>query len=248
MKNFLIELILWPYRLYAVFMAIASMVVFGFWGFLLTLLDSSGDWVMKYAAGPWGRFLLGCIGLRIKIEGLENLDPDGTYIFMPNHASFVDVPIIVSRIPYNMRTIAKGLFFHIPFFGSAMTRSRNIKMYRDNPRKDLKKLDEAATLLKEGISIVVFPEGTRTRDGKLQQLKNALFILPVRTGFPVVPVAIKGTYEVLPSDSVRLKPGPVTISFLPPIDSTQYTQKDRTQYADDVFQVLQTELEDPPAA
>ncbi|OQY29176.1 MAG: hypothetical protein B6244_04885 [Candidatus Cloacimonetes bacterium 4572_55] len=237
------SILLWIYRLAVIPTTLIAMVILGMWGYVLSFFDKSGDKTMDFSARPFGNFVLMILAKPIEIKGLERLDPDGVYIFMPNHTSFLDIPIAVSKFPYNVRVIAKDLFFRIPFFGLAMTHSRNLRMHRDNPRKDLKTLSNGRALLKEGKSIVVFPEGSRTRTGRLQPLKTALFTLAIRSGAAVVPVAIKGAYESLPPDSIRLVHHPISMEYLDPIDSTQYSIKERGKFADHVFQVLKNHLE-----
>ncbi len=104
-------------------------------------------------------------GLRVHIESLERLDPEMTYVFMVNHASFLDILLAFAYFPYNFRFIIKEEIFSIPFIGRALRRSRQIPIDRQNPRRGLRSLKQAADLLKEGISLVVFPEGTRTPNG-----------------------------------------------------------------------------------
>lgn len=186
----------------------------------------------------WARACLALGGLRVRIRGLERLDPDSTYVFMPNHASFLDILLVFAYIPHNFRIIVKQEIFSIPFLGLATRSSGQIPLDRKSPSRGLKSLRRAADLLRQGISIVVFPEGTRTLDGKIQEFKATLFTLPIRAQVPVVPVLIEGTFEALRRGSVLLKPSPITITFYDPVPSEPFHDRDRKNYADKVRQVL----------
>lgn len=239
------ELILWPWRVISFALMIGHTFFCSVGGYFAAFIDRSGDTTMRWAARVWGAGVLALALIRVKTFGLEKLDPRQNYIFMPNHVSFMDVPVVVSKIPYNVRIVAKGLFFKIPFYGQAMRRSGNIKMYRDNPRQDLKQLGLAAARLNMGNSVVVFPEGTRSRNGQLQPLKKALFSLPLKSGCPVVPVVIKGSYDTMPPDSIRISPGTIEVHFLDPIDSKRYQKNERDRFADDVYRLMAREMEMP---
>ncbi len=242
-KHIVCKLLLTLLSLLNLIVAPLAMILFGFWACLLIPFGKNGDLVMSWGARPWGLFTLALARLPVTVEGLEHLDTNKSYIFMPNHASFYDVPLIVSKVPFNLRTMAKTMFFHIPFFGFAMSQAHNIKIYRHHPRKDIKQLELAESCLAQGISIVAFPEGTRTHNGKLQPLKSGLFILPIKTGVPVVPVVIKNTYKILPTGSLWMRRHPIVLRFLPPIDSASYDRQDRERFAEDVYQALKNELE-----
>ena len=235
MKTILFEIIMWPWRIVAIFLFAIASLFFAILGYVFTFIDKEGNYTMKYAAHPWGAVNMWMFLIRVKNHGLEKLDKNKQYIFMPNHVSYLDVPIAVSKVPFNLRVIAKGFFFSLPFYGPAMLRAGNVKMYRDNPRKDIEQLKLAQQRLAEGKSLIVFPEGTRSRDGNLQPLKKALFSVPIRAGIPVVPMVIDGTYYAMPPDSIRFNPTVINIYYLDPIDSTKYTIKDRDVFAEDVF-------------
>ena len=126
----------------------------------------------------------------------------------------------------------------IPLLGLVLRRSGQIPMDRNNPWKALKSLRQAADLLKEGISVLVFPEGTRTRNGEIQEFKTALFILPIRSRIPVVPVLIEGTFQALKRGSILLNPVPLKLTFYDPIPADSFGVRDRGIYAEKVRQVL----------
>ena len=157
---------------------------------------------------------------------------------MPNHASFLDILLAFAYIPHNFRIITKKEIFCFPLMGWALKRSRQVPMDRANPRKGLASLRQASALLREGISIVVFPEGTRTTDGEIKDFKATLFILPIRTGLPVVPVRLKGTFTALKRGSILLDPAPLKMTFCDPIPQRSFNDRDRWIYAKRVQEVL----------
>lgn len=240
-KTVLRNLRLLPYQLFVILSFFLLAVFWGAGSCLASLLDAGGDKAHRCLT-YWAKTNLILAGLRVKIEGLEFLDPKQTYIFMPNHASFLDILLAFACIPYNFRIITKEEIFSTPLMGWALRRSRQIPMDRTNPRKGLANLRQAFNLLQEKISIVVFPEGTRTSDGGIQDFKATLFILPIRSGIPVVPVRIDGTFEALRRGSILLRPVPLKVTFHQPIPAGSFNDRDRWLYAKKVQQVLASSL------
>jgi 1-acyl-sn-glycerol-3-phosphate acyltransferase len=186
----------------------------------------------------WARLSLRFAGIRITVAGREHLDLRKAYVFMANHTSFLDILLILACIPYNFRMIVKQEVFSLPFLGLAVRSSGQIPLDRDNPRKGLRSIKQAADLLRKGVSIVVFPEGTRSRDGRVQEFKSTLFVLPIRTQTPVVPVLIEGAFQALRRGSMLLNRGPMNVTFLKPIAVESFTDKDRAVCAEKVRQSL----------
>ena len=157
---------------------------------------------------------------------------------MPNHASFLDTLLAFAYIPCNFRDVIKEEVFSIPLLGLVLRRSGQIPMDRNNPWKALKSLRQAADLLKQGVSVLVFPEGTRTPNGEIQEFKTALFILPIRSRIPVVPVLIEGTFQALKRGSILVNPVPLKLTFFDPIPADSFEVQDRDTFAEKVHQIL----------
>ena len=236
-KNVLRKAVLFSYQVYVLFFFFPLMFVWGAVSYVASFFDANGSLANRCIA-QWARTSLTLAGLRVHIEGHERLKPNNTYIFMPNHASFLDTLLALAYIPYDFRNIIKEGFFSVPLVGSALRRSGHIPIDRKNPWKALKSLRQAADLLKQGISIVVFPEGTRTPDGAIQEFKTALFVLPIRSRIPVVPVLIEGTFQALKRGSILLNPVPLRLTFYDPIPADSFEVRDRDMYAEKVRQVL----------
>lgn len=216
-------------------------IVFGVsWGigcFFASLFAGGEDRARRYLI-HWARISLKLSRLDITVAGLERLDLGRPYVFMPNHSSFLDVLLVFAFISHNFRSIVKEEFFSIPLLGLTVKSSGQIPLNRKSPRKGLQSIKQAAELLKRGVSIVVFPEGTRSRDGQIHEFKTTLFVLPIRTRTPVVPVLIEGTFEALPRGSVLLKCYPVKVTFLDPVSPDCFSDKERALYAEKIQQHL----------
>jgi 1-acyl-sn-glycerol-3-phosphate acyltransferase len=146
----------------------------------------------------WGRSGLFLAGLRIQIQGLENILYDRPAIYVSNHQSNFDIPIIYAGLPIQFRWMAKQELFRVPFFGLAMKRSGIISIDRSNRRTTMHSITAAAQRIKEGTSVIIFPEGTRTPNGQLQEFKKGALLIAVKAQVPVVPIAIRGSYQIQP--------------------------------------------------
>jgi 1-acyl-sn-glycerol-3-phosphate acyltransferase len=208
------------------------------WGiacYIASLFPGGQDRAHRYLI-CWARISIGLARLKVTVAGLDRLDLGRPYVFMPNHTSFLDVLLVLASIPHNFRFLVKEEFFSIPFLSLTVKSSGQIPLDRKNPRKGLRSIRQGADLIKKGVSIVVFPEGTRSRDGKVGEFKTTLFVLPIRTETPVAPVLIEGTFQALPRGSVFLKRCPIKITFLDPIAPGPLVDKDRALYAEKVRQ------------
>jgi 1-acyl-sn-glycerol-3-phosphate acyltransferase len=233
------------YRLSLVVLFLFLSVFWGIGCYFAHLFPGGEDRAHRYLV-HWARINLRLARLEISVSGLERLDIGRPYVFMPNHASFLDILLVFAFIPHNFRIIVKEEFFSIPFLGLTVKSSGQIPLDRKHPRKGLRSIKQAADLLKKGLSIVVFPEGTRSRDGKVHEFKATLFVLPIRTGTPVVPVLIEGTFQALRRGSVLLKRSPITVTFRDPIPADSFSDKGRALYAEKVRQSLIGSSQSPP--
>lgn len=229
--------LLFLYQLYTIALYLVLSAIWGTGCYIAGLFPGGEARAHRYLV-RWAKISLWLARLEITVEGLEGLDLGTSYVFMPNHASFLDILLVFTVIPHNFRIIVKEEFFSIPFLGWTVKSSGQVPLDRKHPRKGLQSIQQAAGLLKKGLSIVVFPEGTRSRDGKIHEFKTTLFVLPIRTRTPVVPVLIEGTFEALPRGSILLRPCPMKVTFLEPIPADSFCDKDRALYAESVRQSL----------
>ena len=186
------------------------------------------------------------IGLRIagvtpRSEGLENI-PSGVCLFVSNHVSNVDPPAIIGRIPGRVAFLAKRELFRIPLFGTAMRLGRFIPVNRRDPSAARASVRLARRYMKEGISYLIFAEGTRSRDGRLGEFKRGSFLLAIESGAPVVPVTIVGTRAILPRGAFLVRPGVARIIFHPAINTSEYSPATRKDLADRVRSAIASAL------
>jgi len=157
-------------------------------------------------------------GIRIRCEGLENVQPGVAYIFLSNHVSNVDAPILLPIIPGRTSVFIKRELMNIPLLGTAMRMGNYIPVSRGKSREDAQRsVEAAADALNSGLHITVFPEGTRSSDGNLLPFKKGAFFLAEETGAPIIPLVITGTERIMPKSTLRITPGDAYVKFLPPI-------------------------------
>jgi len=179
----------------------------------------------------WGRVLCRIAGIKVQIEGQENLDPSQTYIFIGNHASQTDIWSFQGYIPHDFRWIAKKELFAIPLFGPAMKAVGFISIDRSHGRKALQSLNDAAARVADGASVLIFPEGTRSPDGHLHPFKTGAILLAIKAGVPVVPVGFNGTFQVLPKGSLLARGGNVVLRIGTPLPTKDFKAKDKQALA-----------------
>jgi len=164
------------------------------------------------------------LGLRLQIVGLEGLDKKKPYVFMPNHLSFLDGPLMFMIIPRAVRVILKKEIFRIPIIGWAMKIAEFIPVDRKGIRGGKKSVERATSLMCEkGYDFLIFPEGTRSLDGKLKSLKRGGFFMAVNSQTDIVPVSIQGTFELMPKGQFSVKRGKIKVLFHPAISVQDYT-------------------------
>jgi 1-acyl-sn-glycerol-3-phosphate acyltransferase len=189
---------------------------------VLGLLDPHGKYVYRINQ-LWCWMILRIAGISVKIAGLNHIDPNQKYVFMVNHQSNIDIPVLINSLhQFQLRLIAKKELLRVPFFGWAMWASKHITIDRTNPLGAVKTLQRAKERIAAGISVVVFPEGTRSRDGKLLRFKKGGFRLAVQTGTAIVPVTINGSGALLPSGAWRLQSGTIEVTLGQPITVEGY--------------------------
>ncbi|HUR37676.1 MAG TPA: lysophospholipid acyltransferase family protein [Terriglobales bacterium] len=175
----------------------------------------------------------------VKVFGAEKVDFTRANLFAANHISAMDVPVLYTNIPSQFRIVANKELFRRPFVGWHLTRSGQIPIDRSSMRATFKSLHVAVDDLKSGLSVAIFPEGGRSRDGNLQSFMNGGFYVAVKAQAPVVPVAIVGTYEMLPMDTFHIKPNNLEIHFGEPIPTTGLTTHDLNTLSDRVKKAVE---------
>lgn len=190
-----------------------------FWSILACLVapfDRSGDGV-TWIARRWIRWIFAACGIEIQVAGLEHLEPAATYVVMSNHQSAIDIGALVTGLPFPWRFVAKKEIARIPFFGWAVRLAGNIVIDRSNNERSVASLQAAARRIREGLNVIIFPEGTRSPTGELQDFKSGGFHLAIEAGVPILPVTVSGSQRITPKHSLRVESGVVKLQIGAPI-------------------------------
>ena len=191
----------------------------------------------------WARSIVFVSRVRVSVQGLEHIDPSTTYVYMANHQSMFDILSLLGYLPVQFRWLAKMELFQIPLFGYSMARVGYISIDRSNRKAAFKSLQEAAQKISQGVSVVVFPEGTRSTGGQIQPFKVGGFHLAIRSGRPIVPVVICGSHYVMPKGRLRIKRGQIILSINPPMETTNYNNKNKEGLMESVRSTMTRDLE-----
>ncbi len=203
----------------------------------LSFFVRSGNPMHKIARF-WGKSILVVSRIKVSVKGLSNIDLSGPYIYMPNHQSNFDIPVLLGHLAVQFRWLAKVELFKIPIFGHAMRKAGYISIDRYHRESAFESLKVAAKKIKSGISVLIFPEGTRSRDGKIRPFKKGGFVLAIDSGVPIVPVVIKGTYAIMTKGKFRVNPGHVSMIIHKPIDTSAYTRETKEALMQSVRRVI----------
>ncbi|MEE9187285.1 MAG: lysophospholipid acyltransferase family protein [Bacteroidota bacterium] len=184
---------------------------------LLGLPFNKGGKFFNWVGIRWSRGILRICRVNVIVDGVENLDLSSTYIYVSNHASMFDIPAIMGYIPDQIRLVVKKELGAIPLFGWAVRTGGYIMINRRHGLEAMRSLEKAAETIRGGASVVLFPEGTRTKTGRLQPFKRGAFSLAIRAGVPIVPLTINGSYKILPKSKLRIYPGTIQLKLSKPI-------------------------------
>ena len=193
---------------------------------IVTLPINRRGVVFHAVARTWARVILCVCHVKVRVNGLEKIDPLRNYVYVSNHASMFDIPAILAGIPDQIRIVYKRELEKIPFFGWGLKWGSYIGIDRRSRADAMKSLEQATEKIRRGASVLLYAEGTRTLDGKLQPFKRGAFNLAVRAGVPVVPLTVNGSYHILPKRSISIDPGTIDIVLDTPIAIGAETGKD----------------------
>jgi 1-acyl-sn-glycerol-3-phosphate acyltransferase len=225
---------------------VLATIGFGLVSLVVSLFEASGRKQIAVARA-WARSLLWISRVRVRIEGLEKIAPDGSYVFVSNHLSYMDTPVVLANIPVQFRFLAKRGLFQIPLLGTHLARAGHIPVPRDDARAAVKTMTTAAQAIRErGISLLIFPEGGRSHTGELAAFKEGAAYIAIRAGVPLVPVALKGTREILPFGSGHVRGGSVTMRIGEPIPTGQAQLRDRVRVTAELRDRIASLLDDQP--
>ncbi len=211
--------------------------------YLLCIFDRTGRLVHQYSAVPWAKVILWVSGVKVMLWGKENVNPGEPYVYMSNHQSYFDILALLSSVSGGFKFIVKQELMRIPVFGFAMRRAGYIGIERKEHRKAMKSMDKAAEKIKSGVSVLIFPEGTRGIDGRLQEFKRGGFMLALKSGCDIVPVAIKNSYRIAHKGSMKINKGIIDIYIDRPISVDSYTRRNVGQLMEEVREKILFHIE-----
>jgi 1-acyl-sn-glycerol-3-phosphate acyltransferase len=212
---------------------VSSTIVLSLFALFIALFGDRQETIHRIGR-LWARMHLGAAGIDIRLRGLDRISSP-PYVFMCNHQSALDIYALLAKLPLSFKWIAKRQLFAIPVFGWAMKKAGYISIDRENAREALKAIEEASRRIREGTNIIIFPEGTRSADGKLLPFKKGGFTLALRAMVPVVPIGIYGSSALQPKgSSLPGKKGVIYIEIGDPIVLEGMDRSQKTRVMDDV--------------
>ena len=215
-------------------------IVFGALSLVSSLLDQSGR-IQHGFARLWSRVILRTIGASLRVEGLEKVDTTKAAVYVVNHLSALDIPVLYANLPFQFRILAKRELFRYPFMGWHLKRSGQIPVVLENPRASVRSLNRAVATLQQGMSLVIFPEGGRSPDGQLHSFMGGAFYAALKAQAEIVPMALVGTFEMLKMNTWHIKPGPLQLVVSQPISTSGMSTRDMEkvkQEAEDVIAAM----------
>jgi 1-acyl-sn-glycerol-3-phosphate acyltransferase len=223
--------------LYITIWVVFATLVLGILVIVLSFFVRSGNPLHKIARF-WGKSILVVSRVKVSVEGLSNIDPASPYIYMANHQSNFDIPVLLGHLTVQFRWLAKMELFKIPIFGRAMRKAGYISIDRYHRESAFESLKVAANKIKGGVSVLIFPEGTRSRDGNIRPFKKGGFVMAIDSGVPIVPVVITGTRAIMPKGKFRVYPGHVRMVIHQPIGTSTYTRETKEALMESVRRVM----------
>ena len=195
-----------------------------------------------WCARTWSRLILATTGVHVDVRGLERLVPGRTYVFVSNHQSIYDIPILFWSLPFQLRIIAKESLGSFPFLGWHLRRTGHMLVDRTRPDRS-RIFSWASRLTSAGLSLIIFPEGTRSRDGRVARFKGGSFLLALEAGIPIVPLSVVGSRHVMRKGRLATHPGNVTLVVHDPIETAEMSGADRKRFAERVRELIAPDAE-----
>ncbi|UCF67120.1 MAG: 1-acyl-sn-glycerol-3-phosphate acyltransferase [Acidobacteriota bacterium] len=190
----------------------------------------------------WGAAIVTAGGIRVRVSGLAHVRDTRPAVVVGNHTSHLDTYLFAKLIPRPIRVVAKASLFKIPFMGQAMRAAGAVPVHRTGDAGDIDRVDRLRSELREGARLVFFPEGTRSRDGRLRRFKKGAFVTAIQEQVPIVPMVIIGAHLRHPADSIRFYPGEVEVHFLEPVPTRGMVIADRDRLIETVWKLFREQL------
>ena len=216
------------------------MVLTGFFAviIILTSFATTGGETTHKVAKICAKCILAVSNIKVTVKGLSNLNRTGSCIYMPNHVSNFDIPVLQAYLPVQFKWLAKAELFQIPIFGYAMKRAGYISINRFDRKAAIQSLNKASEIIRNGTSVIIFPEGTRSQNQHIQSFKKGGFILAVDSGVPIIPVIIHGTWTIMQKKHILVRPGNVVLEIKKPINTSDYTRETKDDLMEKVRNIV----------
>jgi 1-acyl-sn-glycerol-3-phosphate acyltransferase len=185
-------------------------IILGGLSLLSSFFDKDGEIQHRFARF-WARVILHTLGGKVSVEGLEKIETTRPHVYVVNHLSALDIPVLYVHLPFQFRILAKSELFRYPFMGWHLSRSGQIPVDLENPKKSIRSLNRAVEAVRNGMPLVIFPEGGRSAHGQLQPFMGGAFFAAIKAQVDVVPMALIGTYEMLKMNTWHIKPRPLRL-------------------------------------
>ena len=216
---------------------VPATIFFSTLAILVSLVDPTGNGP-HLVARAWAKSILFFGRIKVKVKGLSRIDPTTSCIYMCNHQSNFDIPVLLAYLKVQFRWLAKAELFRIPLFGFAMRRAGHISIDRTDRQAAFISLEKAAITIREGASVIIFPEGTRSPDGNISPFKKGGFVMALDSGVPIVPVILHGTRAIMSKKKLRIVPGTVLVEITEPIDISGYTRENKEALMDRIRNII----------
>jgi len=230
-------------------MVLTLTVLFGVPAIFAALIPPRGDWFLRFARG-WARSVLAVAGISVRVLHAERAQRDRSVVVVANHESFCDILVLLATLPMQVRFLAKRSVFRVPVLGWSIAAAGFVPVDREDRSRGAATVEAALRRLEGGRSLVIFPEETRTSTGDLLPFKRGAAHLALKSGLPLLPIGLAGTFRILPRGSWEIRPGPVVASVGNPIDVACRSLRERdavTKAAREEIAALRTEARDAVA-
>ncbi len=201
-------------------------IIMCLWGLIISPFSKDGNLVHHWCAVPWAKIFLLVCGVKVDVRGLEHIDNKLPYIYISNHQSYFDIFVLLSGLPVDFKFLMKQELMKIPLLGIAMRGAGYISIDRGDTRNAIRSMNSAVVKIRNGNSVLIFPEGTRSKDGHVQPFKKGGFHLAIKSGCDIVPIAIINSRNIVPKGSLRINKGTIALNVGRPIPVKDYSKKD----------------------
>lgn len=201
-------------------------IIMCLWAFLLSFFDRNGALIHRRCAVPWAKTILSICSVNMEVSGVENIGQELPGIYMSNHQSYFDIFALLAGLPVNFKFILKKELMKVPILGRAMKSAGYISLDREDSRKAVASMNKAADRIRNGASVLIFPEGTRSEDGVVREFKKGGFHLALKSGRDIIPVAIVKSRDIAPKGSLKVNKGTIFLKIGKAIPVTGCSKKD----------------------